>query len=211
MRNSNGTKYLVILALLISVTALSLGFAAFSNTLTIKSSAAVGVINDLGVVLSTSKTSATGGTVTPTVSGATGDAVTLTANSTTISGLKATFTAPGQYVTYTMAAYNKGNFTYYLNQVNLGAITCTAGSGTTQSYVDSACAGIKITVTAGTDSYYRTTATNQSTTTIASHTVAASAGEDVIVKIEYVSGAAVADGDFTVAFGDTTLVYGTAD
>ena len=211
MRNSNGTKYIIILALLIAVTGLSLGFAAFSNTLTIKSSATVTNPSDSGVVLSTSKTAASTGNVTPTTTGgASGSTASIaSATPTTISNVKATFTGPGQTVVYTLAAYNTGDFLYYLNQVNLGSKTCTAKSGTTQSYVDTACNSISISVKVGSTTYSSTN------TSISSHSLAKATGEDVVVTISYASGGAVADGDFDVAFGDANgdikLVYGTAD
>ena len=215
MRNYNGARYLVVLALLISVVALSLGFAAFSRTLTIKSSATVTNAQDAGVVLSTSTTAANTGNVTPTVSpssnGPTGAVATLAAD--TISGLKATFTGTNQTVTYTFAARNTGAFTYYLNQVNFlnaeGSETtkvCTAKTGTTQSYVDAACNGITLSVKVGTSSAYTTTQAS-----LSGHSLAKNTGEAVVVTITYANNASVADGDFDVAFGDIQLVYGTAD
>jgi len=207
MRNNNGSKYLLVAALIASVAALSIGFAAMTSTLTIQSSAQVGGGN-FDVDFSTSQTSTVTGSVTPTVSPTTnpkptGQAATLT--DTTISGLKATFTGVGQSVTYNFYAYNSGEFLAYLNSVNLGAKTCTAGTGTTQSYVNSACNGISLSVKVGSNTY------NTSNTNISSHTLAKGTGEAVEVTISYAAGSATADGDFTVAFGDTTLIYGSAD
>ncbi len=207
MRNNTGAKYVIVFALLISVAALSIGFAAFTSTLTIQSSATVGGGN-FNVSLSKVSTGVTTGavtaTVTPTgVTGFTADSATLSA--TTISGLKANFTAPGQTVKYSFYAYNDGEFLAYLNSVNLGGKTCTAGTGTNQTYVNNACNGITLTVKVGSNTY------STSNTSISSHTLAKDTGEAVEVTIEYASGSATADGDFTVAFGDTTLIYGSAD
>ncbi len=206
MRN-NSSKYVVVFALLISVVALSLGFAAFTSTLTISSSAEVSSPDtNFNVSLSKANNAVTTGAVTGTtsgVSGATAANATLSAN--TISGIKATFTAPGQTVKYSFYAYNAGQFLAYLNSVSIGSKTCTAKSGTNQTYVNSACNGITMTVKVGSTTY------SSSNTTISSHTLAKNAGEAVEVTIEYASGSAVADGDFTVAFGDTTLLYGSAD
>jgi len=209
MRNNNGSKYFILVALLVSVAALTLGFAAFESTLTIKSSADVNPGgNNFKVDFSTSNTSTASGSVTPTVNptgvtGFSGSAATL--NATTISGLKATFTAPGQSVKYSFYAYNSGEFLAYLNSVNIGAKTCTAGTGTTASYVASACNGISISVKVGSQTY------DASNTNISSHTLAKNTGEAVEVTIAYAAGSAEADGDFTVSFGDTILTYGSAD
>lgn len=206
MRNSTGSKYVIVFALLFTVAAISIGFAAFTSTLTIKSSAEVGGGN-FNVSLSTSNSAVATGSVTGTPSPATGgptaQAATLTA--TTIQGLKATFTAPGQSVKYSFYAFNAGEFLAYLNSVSIGTKTCTPGSGTTASYVTSACNGISLSVKVGSNTY------NASNTNISSHTLAKNAGEAVEITISYAAGSATADGDFTVAFGDTTLIYGSAD
>ena len=203
----NNAKYVIVFALLISVAALSIGFAAYSNTLTIKASADVsGCDTCFNVSLSKSSSSVTTGAVTPTTSGtagATGAIATLSANK--IEGLKATFTAKGQTVKYSFYAYNAGEFLAYLNSVAIGSKTCTAGTGTTNSYVQSACNGISISVKVNTTTY---TSTNNA---IGSHTLATGAAEPIEVSITYASDAAVADGDFTVSFGDVVLTYGSAD
>ena len=205
MRDSNKTKVIIIIALLISVAGLSFGFAAFTSSLTIKSSADVTPSNtSFNVSLSTSNSSLATGNVTPTVTGgATGSSATL--NASTISGIKATFTAPGQTVKYNFYAYNSGSFIAYLNSVSIGSKTCTPGEGTTASYVTSACNGIKISVKV------KDTSFNSSNTNISSHALAKNSSEVVEVTVSYDTGAAVADGDFSVAFGDTVLTYGSAD
>jgi len=204
MRSSNGTKLLVVGALLISVVALSIGFAAFTTSLNISSSAEVSPSSSsFNVSLSTSATSVATGSVSATGTGANGANATLTANR--ISGLKATFTAPGQSVKYNFYAYNAGSFLAYLNSVVIGSKTCTAVEGTNQSYVNSACEGISISVKANTSTFTTTD------TSISDHTVAKNASEPIEVTISYASGSAVADGDFTVSFGDVVLTYGSAD
>lgn len=204
MRNNSTSKYVIVFALLVSVAAISIGFAAFTSTLTIKAGATVqGPSTNFNVSLSKSSTAVSTGAVTPTVSGATGGNATLSA--TTISNLQATFTNVNQSVTYKFYAYNAGQFLAYLNSVSIGTKTCTAGSGTNQTYVDSACNGIELSVKVGANTY---TSSNMN---IASHTLAVGNAEEVEVKIEYKAGSATADGDFTVAFGDTVLTYGSAD
>ena len=209
MRRS-GAKYVVVAALLVSVVALSLGFAAFSNTLNISASGAVNTPGSAFKVCFSKATNAcTAGSVTPTFSpttnGPTGDNATISSDTTKITGLKATFSDRGQSVTYSFKAYNAGQLGAYLNSVAIGSKTCTANDGTTQSLVNSACNGISISVKVGSTTY------NSSNNSISSHSLAVGANEDVVVTITYGSTASYADGDFTVAFGDTVLTYGTAD
>ena len=82
---------------------------------------------------------------------------------------------------------------------------CTAKTGTTQSYVDSACNGISISVQVGSTTY------TESAATVNSHSLAATTGEAVTVTITYAENSAEADGAFDVAFGDITLGYSTVD
>ncbi len=216
-RNRNNRKIIVAAILVAAVVGLSLGFAVFSNTLAIKSSATVNTDSStFNVKFSINNTGVTGGSVTgSTTGGASADNATI--SDTQITGLKAKFTKPGQTVTYTFYARNNGQFTAYLNSITYANATggsspikCTAGSNTTASYVASACNGINVTVTAGEGSTIAT-ATNKSNSDIDAHALAKSTGEKVVVKIEYASGSAVADGDFTVAIGDITLNYGSQD
>ncbi len=206
MRN-NRSKYVIVFALMISIVALSLGFAAYSSTLTIKATADVtGCSTCFNVSLSKSNTSVSTGSVTPTVSGATGSNATLSANK--IEGLKATFTNRGQSVKYNFYAYNAGEFIAYLNSVAIGSKTCTPVTGTNATYVANACNGISLSVKVGSGSATTYTSTNNS---ISSHSLAVGSAEPVEVTISYGASAALADGDFTVSFGDVVLTYGSAD
>ena len=209
MRNNNTAKYIVVIALLISVTAVTIGFAAMSQQLTIQSSATVtGNTEFFDIQLSKSQTAVSTGAVSGVasgVSGATAANATIANDGHTISGIKATFTKPGQTVTYSLYAYNAGAILGYLNSVNIGAKSCEPKSGTTASYVTAACADISLSVKVGSNTY------NSSNTNISSHTLAASAGEVVQVIVTYADNNHYVDGDFDVNFGDTTIIYGSAD
>lgn len=220
MERDRRARVIAIAALLLGVVGLSLGFAAFSNTLTIKSSAEVtpdsGVFN---VDFSTSSSTVTAGTVTPTLApsngpaGFTGQAATIDnsgTNSALIKDLKATFTAPGQSVTYSFYTKNAGELQAYLSSVTFAEVatgvtkTCTAKTGTTQSLVTAACNGISITMTLGSEDFTASKARAQFSGT---HDLAKNASEAVTVVIAYAEGSSQADGDFDVAFGDITLNY----
>ena len=225
MEKDRRARVVAIAALLVGVVGLSLGFAALTNTLTIKSSAEVGANNDalnVDFADSTGSTSAT--TITGTPSPASGGPTAATAtidNSLTqaaqVTGLKATFTGPGQSVTYTFKTKNVGAIKAYLTNVALNNISgesatkkCTAQSGTTQSLVDSACNGISLTFTLGSETF-STTKARAAFTTATAHDLeipgSTPDSETVEVVIAYAAGSAQADGAFDVAFGDIVLTY----
>lgn len=209
--NEKFVRYIAIIALLIAVVGVSVGFAALTNTVNIKAGAEVRYPNpDSVAVLSTDDDSSQQGTVTPTTTGgATGDNASL--GTDTIQNMKAHFTAPGQSVTYSFYAYNGSSFISYLNSVVFGAKTCTPAqtNGGTQSYVTAACADISMSITAGTGAGAATFTTDN--TNVTGHSVAAGGSEPIVVTITYATGGAVADGDFDVDFGTTVLTYSTVD
>ena len=121
MEKERSSKVIAIVALLVGVVGLSLGFAAFSNSLTISSSAKVeptGETFDVDFSSSSSETltDAVQGVSTPSTVVATDATINNTGNPT-ISGLGATFTEPGQSVTYTFYARNTGEYKAYLNSI----------------------------------------------------------------------------------------------
>ena len=210
--NSKNKIYMIVLSVLLFVFLLTVGYATFTSTLTIKATATTQI--DFGVVFSRSSSSATTGSVTPTLSPSTGgptatNGTIASGTPTTISNLSASFTAPGQSVKYSFYAYNKGKATAYLNSVNFGTISCapdtSASNPASSSYATATCNNISVTVKVNTTSY---TASN---TSISSHTLAKSAGEVVEVTIAYASGSQMPDGAVKVTIGDITLIYGSVD
>jgi len=225
MERERGSKVIAIIALCVGVVGLSLGFAAFSSNLVIQPSASVAPSDSEFSVVFANATAgvAEGGAtgVTPAITN--GETVTLStgeATASVIRGLSATFTAPGQKVTYTFDAQNAGKYIAYLNSVKYVNATgksafkvCTAGTDTTEALVNGengACGDIELTLSiAGKD--YSTT--NE---TVSNHTLAIGAEDTVVVTIEYKAAAEgssniLADGDFTVTFGSIELVYGSVD
>lgn len=209
MEKSRNRKKLVIYMLMFSIASLSIGFAAFSATLNISSSASVTPNSDtFGVKFSVSANELTVSPVAP--SGATANVAATNGvinNSTTptISNLSATFTSPGQYVMYTFYAMNVGEYTAYLNSVNfLGEKVCTSESGNANELVQSACEGVTIFTTIATGSY-------MDTTSITGHSLAPNSSDRIQVVINYESDAERADESFTVKFPNIALVYSTVD
>jgi hypothetical protein len=214
MSENKGYKIIALVALLLGVVGVTLGYAAFSSTLTVKSTAEVKPdSNTFNVDFSSSSSAVETNAIVPTLSDATIDgfsATNATIDNTSdpvISNLKATFTAPGQSVTYNFYSYNAGEFIGYLNSIVFsGEKTCTAKTGTTQSYVDSACTGISLSIKVGSES-----ATTTSVTGITNHTLGIGASEPITVTITYAANSAVVDGDFDVTFPNIVLTYDSTD
>ena len=206
-------KIISIIALLLGVVGVTLGYAAFSSTLRIESSAEVTPNgSNFNVDFSSSSSSVAENDITPTLSAnVTGfsatDAEIDNTSDPVISNLHATFTEPGQSATYTFYAYNAGQYLAYLNSIVFsGNKTCTAGTNTNQSLVDTACTGISLSV-----QVTGINATTTSLTSISNHTLATGAADTITVVIEYASGSGRADGDFDVTFPDIVLTYNPID
>ena len=213
MNDSKSFRIISLVALLLGVVGVTLGYAAFSNTLTISSSAEVKPdASTFNVDFSSSNSAVVTNNITPTLSAtATGfsatDATIDNTNDPTVSNLKATFTAPGQSVTYTFYAYNAGEYIAYLNSIAFqGNKTCTAKTGTTQSLVDTACNGISLSAKVGSEA-----ATSTSIASITGHRLAINGADEIVVTISYATGSGRADGDFDVTLPNIVLSYGSVD
>ena len=209
MEHNRKQKLLMIIALVVGIASLSVGFAAFSVSLNISSQASVTPNSDtFSVKFSTNQNSLVVGAVSPssnlynlTTTNGTID----NSSNPTIKGLSATFTSPGQYVEYTFYARNEGEYTAYLNNINfLGDKTCTGETGTTASLVTSACESIVISATIGSTTYTETTP-------IEGHTLAKNTGEQIKIRLEYLSSGTYADGPMSITFPNVALVYSTID
>ena len=210
MEKSRKNKKIVLIVLVLIVVGLSIGFAAFGSQLTINSSASVTMDGStFKVGFSDSQTGLTGTSTTSTVVGTGVTAVDgqFANNNLTISGLAASFTGPGQSVTWKTYAYNDGQFDAFLKSVTVGKITCVADSesGTTQAYVDEAAKGISIKVSVGGDKYSATK------TNITNSKLEIGKAEEVLITLEYADGSAIADGDFDVQIEPIQLNYSSVD
>ena len=210
MQNNNRySKYVALVALLIAIVGVSLGFAAYSNTVTIKAAADYRTDPNKTVVdLSTDPDGQDDGPVTPTTTGgATAEDADLTDD--TIENIMVHFTAPNQSATYSF--YGVSNeFVAYLNSIVVGSKTCTAaananGTTTTASLIADACEDIHMTISVG--SHY----TSETESSIDGVSVPAESNVPITVTIEYAENGALADGNFDVAFGDSTISFGTTD
>lgn len=214
MRKNRNTKLLIIIALIVSIVGLTLGFAAFSNTLVISSKAHINPSSDsFKVQFSSSDT----GVITSSVSGesSTGaTAGTATINGTTISNLTASFTGLGQSVTYTFYVHNTGEYEAYLKTITFENVTnnnaakvCTAKDeeNSNSSLINAACEDISVTIKV------KDTETSTSIENITGHSLPKKSSEMVTVIVSYENNNNKADGDFKVAFGDISLMYSSAE
>ena len=213
----NRKIYFVLL--LICICTMSIGFAAFSSTLTISSNAIVKP--DAGafkVFFSSSGTSFLTNKINGTV---VGDAVAGSAtinndgDSPLISNLTATFTGAGQSVKYTFYVYNAGAYDAYLTDIKFNNVdgkssskVCTAidSGSVTNSLMESACNDINVTIDVGT-----ATSVMGTTNGITNHSLGKGIYEKIVVTISYADNSNLADGDFRVEFGDIGLTYSTVD
>ena len=212
-------QVVAIVGLIVGVMALTIGFAAFTTSLTISSAADVTpAATTLDVVFSTSSSSAVTGTVAGVATGETGaTAGSATLANTTVSGINAHFTKPGQTVTYTFYVYNDSAYTAHLTGITFGNASgestfkaCQAKTGSANpatNDITTACNGITLTLTV--DGYETTTSKTSSEVAAytGNKTIAASTGKTVTVVVTYAAGSAVPDGDIEVAFGDIQLNY----
>ena len=208
MRSERRKKMIILIMLLIGVCSISVGFAAFSTTLKIKSGLAITPDSStFSVKFSSSPTSLVANPISPSSKSTGLEATTAKiTNSTkpTIDGYSATFTKEGQFVTYLFYVRNTGHYTAYLNSITFNTDkTCTAKPGTDESSVNANCSNVstKTTVKVG------NITTTESKLDITGETLAPNESKLVEVTFEYLGGGNNIDGDFSVEFPSITLYY----
>ena len=165
MRRSRRIKQITMIALIVAIVGMSIGFAAFSSTLTISSSATVTPNDDqlsLKIYGYTEETSENVAFISyyndseksnaypfkNQIDGnATGAIATIDNDNFIIKDISADFKTPGIEVDYYFAIKNEGAYDVYINLDELSQQiikTCTAGEGTSKTLVNEACNDIKI-------------------------------------------------------------------
>lgn len=207
MEKNRSTKIIAIAALFIAVIGLSIGFAAFSSTLTINSSATVtpeqsqwkvGFVFSTTDALSTYYNTPAVGTYTIANNVTLGQEYVASADvkilnvetsnnsgSALLENLSAAFTAPGQKVTYKFYVKNESPMPAYLHAVrytgnkSCGAVASGDGDAT---LVQNACDNITVTTHIAGQDISDSTA---STTITSGGTIAAGGTAEVTVDINY--------------------------
>ena len=209
MEHNRKQKLLIIVALIVGIASLSVGFAAFSTTLNISLSASVSPSSDtFSVKFSKEQDSIVVGDVVPLVLGRGATAtngIIVNNGNPILSNLSVTYTAPGQLAKYYIYVRNDSDYVAYLNSINfVGNKTCVAESGTSDELVRMACDDISIKVTIGETEY-------NETEFISGHPLNKSSWEKVYIELYYDSNGTYVDGPFSITFPDVALVYSTID
>lgn len=188
MEKERGAKIIAIVALLIAVVGLTVGYAAYSTTLTIDGTANVDPASwDIHF--------ANLGTVAKTGNAVENTAPTLAA--TTISGFDVTLKAPGDSVTYTFDVTNAGTLNATLTTFTQGTLTCApaSGSSATQEEATNICNELQYTITGVTQG----------------EALNATATKNLTLKLEWPSTSTLQVTDkIAVTVGTTTLLYDQA-
>lgn len=212
MEKDRSSKIIAIIALVVAVAGVSLGFAAFSQNLVIQPAAEVkGDSSKFDVQFSLKDSTAETGTVSGTISPEQSDFVKASeANliATTVSNIKASFTngKGPQTVAYNFYVYNNGELEAFLKKVTFDKETpeCTAKEGTSANLVATACEDVSIKITVDDQNF------EASNDAISGKSLSVGEGKAVKVELSYTDTHPV-DGDFDVDFGNITLNYSSSD
>ena len=214
MEKDRSSRIIAIIALVIAVLGVSLGFATYAQNMTITQNATVkGVEGNFVVGFSTNDSDILPGSVTASgTGGATGENATLI--NTTVSNLNATFTndlAEAQNVSYEFYVYNKGSLDAYLKKVTFSKQkpTCASvpdGNVARDDLVQAACENISIKITIGDHEYNATNTANP----ITDMELKVKKAVKVKVDLSYTNTTPV-DGDFKVDFRNITLNYSSSN
>ena len=222
MRRNTKTKTMAIIALIISVLGLTLGFAAFSNTLTISSSATVSPdasgfnisVYGLSTASSRIENFNSSSTSVPKLRGAknaTTAKITDTGKSITLSDLSVEMTAPGEKASYLFMIKNEGEYDAYLNNAKLEELyygtngTCIALENTTPTLVENACEHIILSIVLEDEYGNPLNNTNEEIKIEKGKYILAQV--DIFYHAGTITEAARADGDFTIDFEDISLEF----
>ena len=207
-------KSLEIIALVISILCLALGFLTFSSQLKVQSDlTAHSEKLNFRVVFSTSNKSEKIEPVEPKIepsnSKATAEnAKIINRDNPVLTNLKVNFTEPGQRARYIFYVYNAGEYTAYLNDIiysNVAGLNkqkvCLAKDGSTNESIKKVCDSIQISIKIG-DIH-----TNKSMYNLNNKYLRSRTAQKVEVTIEYLDNDVFPDSDFEVIFGDIYLKY----
>ncbi len=220
MERNRKVKIIIMITLMVAITAMSLGFAAFSATLNISSSASVSPnSDDFKVVLSPDVDRYYDWDFDAWLDGETINGAILSPGSLSwgyVSNINAAFSKPNQSVIYTFYIHNIGEYDAYLKSVNISnvsekntwkscAASTTDSTKATDSLVQAACTGIDLSIKIN-DVNYAVNEGNLAGVKLAKGDVATA-----VLTISYVEGSSLADGPFNVTFGDLSLEFSTVD
>ena len=198
MEKERGAKIIAIVALLIAVVGLTVGYAAYSSTLNINGTATVDPASwkvNFGYK--------TGDSLTGTINGHATETTAPTLADTTISGFDVTLKAPGDSVTYNFLIKNSGTLNARLANFTMGTLTCAPNASGSISPEDATklCGELKYTLTYADDSTITTGTPLNSNDS-----------KELKLKLEWPSASTLSvSDDVKVTIGETTFVYEQAE
>ena len=222
MEKNNG-KIIAVLALIVAVVALSVGFAAFTTSLTIEGNAVAKTGEDTvfapNVNYASTPVAKCYKTSDSTASVITEGYSAGLASAKQWSGIKVPLDSTNSYdVTCEAVIENASAYTAYLTTItssgnNDGKLSCAAvDSGTSQLSATNVCTGTNVTVSLGSSSGTITSASAITNPTISNTSIAANDGTDdgtltVTVRIKYTG--AAPDGDVSITIPTINLGFST--
>ncbi len=219
MEKDRRFRVISVVALVLAIAGISIGFAAFSRDLEIDTiTGNINPADTFDVRFGKTTGTQTTGTITGTGTGsATGTATIDTGG--LITNIVANFVNPGDSVVFNFFATNNSTFIAYLNSINFveNAPVCaaTAENGASSTTVSSICDDFEISINVGGES--ETTASNYTdVATITGNSIAKKVDSTmysapITLTLTYKSTGDYADGGVTVTFGSIVLTYSTVD
>lgn len=213
MRTIYQKKMIKIGILVMIIGGLSIGFATFSNSLTIKSNSTISADpNNFKIMASASEDSVDNLQIVPSFGDKNGTATPATINNSgnvvTITGLSATFTRSIYTANYKFYIHNIGKYKAYLQNIKnlnrVGDAVCTPGEGATESLVQEACKNLSVQVCIPSISNYCTLG-NWSLNTPFEIEIGATL--EVTIKIDNGYYKTIADGPYSTKFNDVEFEF----
>ncbi|MBO5121409.1 MAG: hypothetical protein J6C28_06995 [Bacilli bacterium] len=221
MRKNRKTKFVIMITLMVAISAMSLGFAVFSATLNISSSASVTPSSDDFKLHLHNQTTHTSDLLSQKVNivGYNGAIVDSSVKYLPLSALiipnyNINFTEPGQYVEVKAYIVNEGYYDAYLGDIiynNVEGtdsfISCTvpSDSGASQALVDAACDDF--TVTVDIDGNLIT----EDEPYLYEYVLPQGEAASLTIRFIYDANGDRADGAFDVQFGSITIDFSTVE
>ncbi len=193
MKSERQAKGLAIVAIVLAIGGLSIGFAAFSQTLNINGAATVEASNWDIHFENLSAVSLSGTAVEVT-------APSLDASATTISNYDITLTTPGDSATYTFDVVNDGTFDALVTSTTIPTPTCTAAGDAIDA--TNVCNHLTYTLTYADDSAIQ-----------ANDALAAGATANLKLTLTYdntITAAELPNSEVTISGLATAIIYGQA-
>lgn len=230
MERNNG-KIIAIVALVVAVIGLSLGFAAFSTQLSINTTANVnsGVANNWNVGFAVNGSIVSSATPVNGVTGGNNSNGSVTVNKYTIAqATNATLDfSSNTSVSYTLAIKNEGTTTAYLDSIDFGSITCQSAAASSSSWIEGSSNagtlqnnGNTIDLSSSCSTLFSVslsidgTSYTSSQSSISNVSIASGASVPVVLTLSYNSSNTTAqnianslDGDITVSAGTIVVTY----